>query len=460
MLKKLLFLLVFFTCSFCVSHAQVFSHDFSKVIAQQDLDGSSTVSLNVIDITNSKVLYSKNENKLLNTASAIKLFTFASALDTLGDDYKFETAFYVYGNNLYLKLGADPLLTKNDIFELVEKLKKSVNFKTIKYIYIDDKIISFTPYPDGWCIDDFWPTIAPLSPYIIDGNKVNIRIILSPYKDSLNIVQDDKYRFSFINQLEISEKNNNISILKDYAGMQNVLTLRGQINDDTSLTIPVVNPKQLFISRLEEAFGKYSIPYNNKFYFNETPAGAKKITSVFHTIEEVSVPVLKYSDNFAAEVLFRVAGQKYAMKNNIKPQALGLSLGTTANAILMFNEYYKNAGLDMKYVKIVDGSGVSRYNAASTKWLSQALLYLDKKTNIKNYMEGADEGTLKRRLRYLKGNIWAKTGTHNGLSSLVGVMKTKNGKDVAFAIIIQSFSKSTSMLKAFEDDLVDCIFSL
>ena len=131
-----------------------------------------------------------------------------------------------------------------------------------------------------------------------------------------------------------------------------------------------------------------------------------------------------------------------------------------ANAILMFNEYYKNAGLDMKYVKIVDGSGVSRYNAASTKWLSQALLYLDKKTNIKNYMEGADEGTLKRRLRYLKGNIWAKTGTHNGLSSLVGVMKTKNGKDVAFAIIIQSFSKSTSMLKAFEDDLVDCIFSL
>ena len=75
-------------------------------------------------------------------------------------------------------------------------------------------------------------------------------------------------------------------------------------------------------------------------------------------------------------------------------------------------------------------------------------------------MEGADEGTLKKRLRYLKGNVYAKTGTHKGLSSLVGLMTTKKEQDVAFAIIVQCFTKSASMLKTFEDDLVDCIFNL
>ena len=458
MLKKFFALLFVFLFITSECFAAIFSYDFSSVISKHDLDASSTVSIYVEDMKTSKQLYSKNENKLLNTASALKLFTFAAALDTLGKDYKFETAFYYKESNLYLKLGADPLLTSDDINELVSKLKKNVDFKNVKYVYIDDKIISMTPYPDGWCIDDFWPSIAPISPYIVDNNKVKVRLILSQDKDVVNIVQDDKYRFSFINQLEIAD-NSDIDILKNYSAMQNIITLRGKISDDTSLILPVSDTKYFFISRLEEAFGKYQIRYNDKFYFKEVPQGAKKVASVHHTIEQVSEPILKYSDNFSAEVLFRVAGKKYADKKGIKPYG-NLSSGTTKNAILMFNDYYKNAGLDMRYIKIVDGSGVSRYNAANTKWLVQAINYLDKNLDIKEYMEGADEGTLKRRLRYLKGDIWAKTGTHNGLSSLVGIMKTRKGNEVSFGIIIQCFSKPSKALKAFEDDIVDCIFNL
>ena len=82
MLKR--FLLVLFMLSIFPLRANsaIFSYDFAKVISQQDIDGSSTVSIYVKDIKTSKVLYSKNENKLLNTASSLKLFTFASALCT------------------------------------------------------------------------------------------------------------------------------------------------------------------------------------------------------------------------------------------------------------------------------------------------------------------------------------------------------------------------------------------
>lgn len=460
MLKKLaLLVLTMFACT-CVSRAAVINPDFSKVISRQDLNRTSSIAIAVKDLNTSKVLYKKNENKMLNTASTLKLFTFASALDTLGCDYKFETAFYVYGNNLYLKLGADPLLEKNDLFELVSKLKKSVNFKTIKYIYIDDKIISSTPYPDGWCVDDFWPNFPPISPYIIDRNMVKIRLVLSIARDSINIVQQDRYRFSFINRLQITDDSTKIDIVKDYSGMKEVMGLTGTINEDTDLELPVNNPRYFFITRLEDAFGKYSIPYGDKFYFKEVPAGAKKIASVSHSIEEVSVPILKYSDNFTSEVLFRVAAHKYALKNNIKPQTNGMSTGTTKNGVLMFTDYYSKAGLDMEGIKIVDGSGVSRYNAASPGWICNALVYLNKNLDIRKYMQTADEGTLKKRLRYLKDNLYAKTGTHNGLSALCGVLKTRKGKDVVFSIVIQSYSLAQGVLKSFEDDLVDCIFSL
>ncbi len=458
MLRKI----ILYLCLFCFFPLQTlcapFSYDFAKVISEQDLDGASTVSIYVKDLKTSKVLYSKNENKHLNTASSLKLFTFASALDTLGKDYKFETAFYTHGGNLYLKLGADPLLSRSDLYELVSKLKKNVDFKDIKYIYIDDKIISANPYPDGWCIDDFWPAIAPIGPYIIDNNKVKVRLVISSDRKSINFVQNDKYRFSFINQLQISDEDD-FDLVKNYSSMQNIITLKGKISQDSDVIIPVSDAKYFFISRLESAFGKYSIPYTDKFYFKELPAGAKKVACVYHTIEEVSEPILKYSDNFSAEVLFRVAGSVYAKNKGMK-SVNGMSLGTTKNAIEMFYSFYKNANLDMRYIKIVDGSGVSRYNAASTKWLVDALLMLDKNKDIREYMEGADEGTLKKRLRYLKGDLWAKTGTHQGLSSLVGVLKTRNRDDVVFAIIIQCFTKSSKSLKAFEDDIVDCIFNL
>ena len=62
MLKKLLLLFSFFVLAICPSRAAIFSYDFSKVIAEQDFDGSSTISITVLDKNTKKVLYSKNEN--------------------------------------------------------------------------------------------------------------------------------------------------------------------------------------------------------------------------------------------------------------------------------------------------------------------------------------------------------------------------------------------------------------
>ncbi len=148
--------------------------DINTTIDNMSFSEQSIVGINVKDLKRSKSKYKKNHKKMFNIASSLKLLTAAAALDTLGKDYQFETAFYVNNNNLYLKLGADPFLTKEDLEALFEELTKKVNFKNIKKVYIDDSIIAQEFYPDGWAIDDFWPVIAPISPYIIDNNIVEI----------------------------------------------------------------------------------------------------------------------------------------------------------------------------------------------------------------------------------------------------------------------------------------------
>ena len=72
----------------------------------------------------------------------------------------------------------------------------------------------------------------------------------------------------------------------------------------------------------------------------------------------------------------------------------------------------------------------------------------------------ADEGTLTKRMRDLKGCIRAKTGTIFGISSLAGYVTSEAGQNYAFAIIIQNFATRTSVIKGLEDDIIHEIYSL
>ncbi len=420
----------------------------SRVISDMDLQNRSTISISVKNLDNSSKLYSKNEDKLLNPASVMKVLTFAPILSTLGSDYNFSTAIYSdANNNLYIKLGADPLLKNTDLDTLAAELKNKLGNKAINKIYIDDTIIDKTPYLDGWTSDDFYPNGPMISPYTLNQNQTVVKILVSPDRKNVEISQPKTYKHTIINQLGVGLENS-ITIRKNNEDDNRIINLEGTVVNDTELAIPVSNPKYNLIVGLNEALAKAKIDYNKEFFFAKMPANLKKIAEVRHSIDEIATSLLKDSDNFSAEVAFRVAGAKYS----------GKTPGTTKDGIKMFYDYYNANGFDTKDVKIVDASGTSRYDLVSVNWVSNALIQLFKETDIRKYMAQPGEGTLSKRLRHFKGQLWAKTGTLSDLSALCGVIKRKNGKDAVFAIIISNFNKKSSVIKAFEDDLVSEIW--
>ena len=448
MFKKLtvLFLTAFFVQ--LGAFAANFSGPVNNIISSYDFDHDSVISIAVKDKNKDDIVYSKNQYKYLNPASALKLFTMAASLNTLGNDYKFKTAFYKdKNNNLYLKLSGDPLLKTSDMEELTKDLKK--NYKgRINKIYIDDAIIDLVPYPNGWMSDDIWPNSPKISPYMVDFNTVKVDFLLSEDKKDLRIVQKSPYKFSFVNKLEIGETTDFTFIEDDN---HNTIDVIGTISSSvTDKPVPVLNPRYFFCQKMNSAINKAGIKFSDKFLFAKMPKDAVLVAKFERPIDEVVKYILQTSNNIGAEMLFKVAGGKF-IENKILQKNTSLALGTTQNGIAMFLEYYQNLGLDPKQVRITDGSGVSRYNAMNVNWMAEALSKIS--FDFEKYLPTGGVGTLDKRLRELKGSVYLKTGTLFGSSSLVGIIKTKDNI-YYYASNIMSYNRNKSLVKAAEDEII------
>ena len=307
--------------------------------------------------------------------------------------------------------------------------------------------------------------------------ELEILLVPKDENDGKNVIisQNNDYRFSFINELTAGSTTNILPSL-NYGEDSGIVSLSGTLSGNITKSFPVLDTAQFFTGKLRKALDNNGISYSRQFYAKRTPVDAKRIASFRRPLREVLCFILKTSDNFAAEVVFKVAAAKWAektlnsfetdkaagedVKNKSRIATINSSYGTLYNGKLMFFEYYDKAGLDTGKINLKDASGVSRYNALKTSWMVDALIYLDKNSKIREYMITADEGTLKRRMRDLKGNLKAKTGTIFGVSSLVGYVSSMEGVNYAFSIIIQNFGEKSSVVKGLEDDIVHGIYFL
>lgn len=445
MFKKIFSVLFVFSILQLQTFAQDLSSSINSIINSFDFDRDSVVSISIKDKNTGSKIYEKNSHKILNPASVQKIFTMAASMAELGENYNFDMAFYKDSkNNLYLKLSADPFFTSSDADTLAKNLKKAYKGK-INKIYIDDSIIDKVSYPDGWTVDDYWPNSPKISPYMINKNTVKVDFYPETENNSIRIIQKDKdYKFAFVNKLN-KGNNNSINFIKD--DTYNTINVEGVIKSSLNgYELPVLNPKYFFCKKLNNALNKNGVIFHDKFLFAKTPNDAVLVAKFSRPLTSVIKQTLQTSDNLAAEMVFKVAGGSFASKRDKKQTE-----GTTNNGIEMFLNYYKNLGLNTEDINLRDGSGVSRYNALSADWMTDALI----KTNFKydKYLPTAGEGTLSKRMREMENSAYFKTGTLYGLSSLAGIVKNSN-KEYVFVSIIMSYNKNKSLIKGVEDEIV------
>ncbi|HTS46946.1 MAG TPA: D-alanyl-D-alanine carboxypeptidase/D-alanyl-D-alanine-endopeptidase, partial [Bryobacteraceae bacterium] len=165
----------------------------------------ASVGLEVIRLSDGKILYQHNSGHWFVPASNMKLFTSALALVRLGPDFRFNTeivaeepidAAGTIEGDLVLVGGGDPSLSARSYpyqyqpagapgagysFRPIEELADQLIARGLKRVdgdvVGDDRRYVWEPRPGGWSIDDAeWEYGAPVSALILNDNSFALRL--------------------------------------------------------------------------------------------------------------------------------------------------------------------------------------------------------------------------------------------------------------------------------------------
>ncbi|HEY9721553.1 MAG TPA: D-alanyl-D-alanine carboxypeptidase/D-alanyl-D-alanine-endopeptidase, partial [Oscillatoriaceae cyanobacterium] len=158
----------------------------------------------------------------------------------------------------------------------------------------------------------------------------------------------------------------------------------------------------------------------------------------------------KDSDNLLAETLLREIGI----------HAKGAP-GTRDKGLKAVQDFLKRAGWNEDDYRVVDGCGLSRYDAITPAELTKLLCYMPSEQLaypallIALPIAGVD-GTLQERLDtpLTRGHLRAKTGTMTGVSSLAGYLDTADGRTLAIAVMNNNYLDTPERARALQDALV------
>lgn len=412
-----------------------------------------------------KRLYEQNADQLFTPASIQKLYVATAALSYLHPNFTYKTTLssdaapqhHAIKGNVYLHFSGNPYLTSEDLQSLLKSLKQNHITRIRGNLILDDHVFDQVPYPPGWLWGDLsYSFAAPLGGGNLDQNKFLLH--LTPAKQlgahpSLNSHLPNSV-LTFSNQAITTKAYNKQCPLTVYSNANNQYTVGGCLvqpwkRQRRSLAIRNLHPYLQF--RIQQTLNDQGITVDH-ITFGQTPATAT------HTLASISSKPLSVivksmltdSDNLAANALLKTLGQQYYQTS-----------GTWQNGIHAMQHILSNdTGIDFNLSLLTDGAGLSRYNLTSPRQLEALLQDIDKHPELRNTIMASlprpgKEGTLIHRMATTSGNdrIAAKTGSMNGVNSLMGFIDSQHNGRLRFVIIFNGFVGPSRPYHQFEDQL-------
>jgi serine-type D-Ala-D-Ala carboxypeptidase/endopeptidase (penicillin-binding protein 4) len=196
-----------------------------------------------------------------------------------------------------------------------------------------------------------------------------------------------------------------------------------------------INPSVEIAEYIQTEFTGKNIKLGGIIIPGNTPESGKEIARVTHSISEVLANMNKPSDNHSAITIFKVVGAVFN-----KPPGT-LKKGTDAVIDL-----FSNIGISRSEYEFLEGSGLTRFNFATSNVYIQLLKYLFDSENIfdifyKSLPTAGLDGTLKKRMKGTEAelNVHAKTGSINGVSTLTGYAISRDNELLIFYIGMNGF---------------------
>lgn len=461
--KSLLLLALLLVCQGFVIAQTGFKAKMDALMRDEVLK-TSEVGISVYDLTAGKPLYTYQDNKLYRPASIEKLITSITALFYFNGNHPFETKVCYAGTlaegeldgDLYVVGGFDSEFDDSSMNTLVDMVQQAGIKKVNGHIYGDISMKDSLYWGPGWSWDDnpyyFQPYLSPLM-----FNKGYVNVIASPSaRDSVaNVTCSPRSTFYTLVNKTVSRNPSagKFEATRNWLENGNELIVSGNVSSAQTERINMYTSQDFFMHTFSRRLAEKAevIPV---YGFAQCPdSGIVCIGTYSHTMRDVLKQALKKSDNLSAEAIFFHLARAYSGKNKI-------SHDDGSKAVYAF---IKRLGLKPDDYSIVDGSGVSLYNYISPELLLAYLKYAYADKTIYEELHpalpvGGVDGTLRGRMKSGAAykNVYAKTGSVKGVSSLAGYAKAANGHDLAFVIINQNVMKGAKA-RAFQDRMCEIL---
>ena len=411
-------------------------------------------------------LYSRNADRVFVPASNQKLLTGAVALETLGPDFRFSTTVSATGQvregvlrgDLVVRGGGDPTFSgrfasnARDHFRAwADSLRARGITRVEGGIVGVDSLFPERGLGEGWAWDDLQLGFA--AEYgALQFNEGVVRLQVVPSRQvgaaPVVIVDPPTQHVRIYNLVTTGPPGGEVDLelRRDEAGAG--VTLSGVIPVDTALvagTIAVRDPTAFFLSVLRETLREAGLEVQGPALPAEDwpieRSGAVEMHLFTHRsppLSDVLAGMLKPSQNQIAETLLLTVGRE------LRGEA------TAAAGVAVMDSVFRAWSLPVEGLHMADGSGLSRYNLVSPRFLTALLATMDASASREVWraslpLAGTD-GTLEGRMREgpLNQRVLAKTGTLSGVRTLSGYLTTPRGEQIIFSILVGPHLRAAS----------------
>jgi serine-type D-Ala-D-Ala carboxypeptidase/endopeptidase (penicillin-binding protein 4) len=426
------------------------------------------LGISIKSVNSDKNLVEINAKKSLSPASTLKLISSATALMTLGEDFKYSTILEYSGQlkdsvligNIIIKGSGDPSLgswrfkNQPDYKQLTDRWVKKIKDLGIKEIrgriFGDGSFFDENVLPDTWTWGDtgnyygagayglnmnenlYFVTFKP-SNYMESANFIKTLPDL-PYYQKLNRVLTDKAGTG--DQVNIySTPYQDVLIMQGFVPEGKDFSVKGSIPDPALFSAYFLQKKLLEsgVNVLETPLSYLEANKKNIYY--------QKPLQTFQ-IDTLSSPSLR---DLARECNFQSINL-YA-ETFLKTPAVMMNLGSsTDDAIKGLKQIWQTKNVKLEGLKMKDGSGLSPANGITPNNMTDVLkaMYLEKSFGA--FYESIPIvgvcGTVSNLCKKTKavGNVRAKSGSIDGVRAYAGYFTARNGEMYCFSMMLNKYN--------------------
>jgi D-alanyl-D-alanine carboxypeptidase/D-alanyl-D-alanine-endopeptidase (penicillin-binding protein 4) len=431
----------------CAARADL-AGDVNNVLADKQLR-KSIVGIEIVRLgekrSDDSTLYAKDKEAALIPASNLKLLSTSAALHKLGPDYKFRTTLVASEPDLAILGGGDPTFGDAEflkdvgwnvytVFENWADQLARRNITRVRDVIVDDSIFDEEFLHPSWPLDQIQKKYqAEVGGFNLNANILEFSVRPTAVGQIATYATSPDTLYASVKNTCVTGNQNAIWLSREVG--TNQIILRGETPTRAQIPVAVTihDPPLYGATVFAEVLKRKGIQVTGSIRRDRSIAKKNWKAVALH---ETPLPTVlsranKKSVNLYAESLCKLLGHEMTGKP-----------GSWENGTAALGEFLKSIGVAETEFNLDDGCGLSKKNAISAEAFVKILAHNFHSPYRETFrstlaIAGVD-GTMEDRFRGsdLRQRVFAKSGYVNGVCSLSGYLKAKDGRWYAFSILM------------------------